>query len=306
MLRTLRLIACVLLFVFAAPIASARVIDDFTVGPISLTNTLDAGYVRQTQTGLDPAHVVGGVRYWVYDVRDNFSDPANPDAAVRMGVAVPTTTGESGRFYYDADDRVTGVNCWLTYDADRVGLDIDLRSLGHNAIAFDVLSSSFEESNGHLDVLVEGREPSTRYGFMPLPNASTPYRLIMPLFSPSQPSLRSIKRVRLGSSNGVLFGDFELGRIETTNTADFNADGVVDGADFLVWQQNVGSTAPDFSNASGDADLNGFVNDLDLNFWRLATQSDAGVKSVPEPVSNLLLIVAMVAFSSVCRSRSSI
>lgn len=307
MLRTPSLIACVLFF--ATPIASARVIDDFTVGPISLTNTLDAGYVRQTQTGLDPAHVVGGVRDWAYDVRDNFSDPAASDAGVRMGVAAPAAAGEPDKFFYDADDRVTAVNFWLEYDAGNsaAGLALDMPSLGHNAIAIDVLTSNFEANHGHLDVLVESAQSvQTRYKFMPLPNSATPYRVVMPLFTSTQPTPQSVKRLRLGTSNGVLFGDFELGGIETVNTADFNSDGVVDGSDFLVWQRYAGSTAAANSNSTGDADLNGVVNNLDLNLWRLATQSDAGAKSVPEPVSNLLLTVAIVALSSVCRSRSSI
>lgn len=306
MLRTCSFIAWA--FLLAAPIASARVIDDFAVGPISLTNTRDAGYVRQAQTGLDPAHVIGGIRDWTYDVRDNFSDPAAPDAGVRMGVA-PPAAGEPDKFFYDADVRVTAVNFRLIYDAGNSvdGLALDMPLLGHNAIAIDVLASNFEANRGHLDIMVDSAQSvQNRYKFMPLPNSATPYRVVMPLFTSTQPTPQSIKRLVLGTGNGVLFGDFELGGIETTNTADFNADGVVDGADFLVWQRYAGSTAVANSNSTGDADLNGVVNDLDLYFWRLATQSNAGVESVPEPVSNLLLTVAVVALSSVWRSRSPI
>ena len=307
-MTTLRTCFIAWAFLLAAPIASARVIDDFTVGPISLTNTRDAGYVRQTQTGLDPAHVIGGVRDWTYDVRDNFSDPAAPDAGVRMGVAPPAAAGEPDKFFYDADIRVTAVNFRLIYDAGNsaAGLALDMLLLGHNAIAIDVLASNFEANRGHLDIMVDSAQSvQNRYKFMPLPNSATPYRVVMPLFTSTQPTPQSIKRLVLGTGNGVLFGDFELGGIKTVNTADFNSDGVVDGADFLVWQRDAGSTAVANSNSTGDADLNGVVNNLDLNLWRLANRSgDAGVHSAPEPTCGALFALAASVALPLLRRRS--
>jgi hypothetical protein len=76
--------------------------------------------------------------------------------------------------------------------------------------------------------------------------------------------------------------------------ADFDADGDVDGGDFLRWQRNVGAMgAPAVSqgNADGDSDVDG----ADLAIWRdhfgfghvLASASAA---PIPEPASAALAI----------------
>ena len=46
--------------------------------------------------------------------------------------------------------------------------------------------------------------------------------------------------------------------------ADFNGDGVVDAEDFLIWQQNNGGVG---YFTPGDANHDGFVNELDLAIW---------------------------------------
>jgi arylsulfatase A-like enzyme len=74
--------------------------------------------------------------------------------------------------------------------------------------------------------------------------------------------------------------------------ADFDANGVVDGADFLAWQRGFGSSPP----AVGDADGNGTVDGADLAVWK--QQFGAGVASaaefagaaVPEPGALTLLL----------------
>ena len=48
---------------------------------------------------------------------------------------------------------------------------------------------------------------------------------------------------------------------------DFNGDTYVDGADFLIWQRNLGATAQS-NNNRGDADANTIVQAADLIIWR--------------------------------------
>jgi T5SS/PEP-CTERM-associated repeat protein len=77
---------------------------------------------------------------------------------------------------------------------------------------------------------------------------------------------------------------------------DFNYDGSVDAADFTVWQDNLGLTASVLNgNGSGAAT----VVQADYLLWKtnfeaLATGSE-GTAAVPEPVTPLLALLALVA-----------
>jgi hypothetical protein len=82
--------------------------------------------------------------------------------------------------------------------------------------------------------------------------------------------------------------------------ADFNNDGSVDGADFLIWQRGFGINSG-ATNAQGDADLNGQVNSADLTLWKASfggTQSVAAAGAVPEPGSLGLAILALAALAT--------
>jgi hypothetical protein len=72
--------------------------------------------------------------------------------------------------------------------------------------------------------------------------------------------------------------------------ADFDADGDVDGADFLTWQRHLG----DAGGAShGDADGDGNVTAADLVIWKQEFgPSAARVGAVPEPSAAFLLLCA--------------
>ncbi|MBL9162361.1 MAG: hypothetical protein JNL18_06510 [Planctomycetaceae bacterium] len=98
-------------------------------------------------------------------------------------------------------------------------------------------------------------------------------------------------------------------------TADFDADGDADGADFLAWQRNNGLTTG-ATKAQGDANGDGAVNADDLAAWKsqfggggfagpgvlvrgVVTYVGAGIAAVPEPTSLLycgFAVAAAVAF----------
>ena len=89
--------------------------------------------------------------------------------------------------------------------------------------------------------------------------------------------------------------DFGLAwRMETAFDAldaDFDDNSVVNGRDFLIWQQHNG-TLINATNADGDADGDGDVDNDDLAVWNsvvgLSLPTAAAVSGLPEPTSCLL------------------
>ena len=77
--------------------------------------------------------------------------------------------------------------------------------------------------------------------------------------------------------------------------ADFNDDGSVDGADFLLWQRGFGDPG---SLAMGDANGDGIVDATDLEIWQVQYSSAGGEiaasLAIPEPTTAALLCAAVV------------
>jgi hypothetical protein len=87
------------------------------------------------------------------------------------------------------------------------------------------------------------------------------------------------------------------------HSTDFNADGAVDGADFLLWQRSQGKlTGATFEE--GDANLDGAVDAADLGIWKalFGGQQTAAAHTIPEPETILLAIAAALALSSAKRT----
>lgn len=84
------------------------------------------------------------------------------------------------------------------------------------------------------------------------------------------------------------------GLAPTPNGADFNGDGIVNGADLLIWQDNYGRTSPPDLSAFGDADGDGDVDGRDFliiqSRWGMPGALTGGMVSVPEPSSMVLLL----------------
>ena len=76
-------------------------------------------------------------------------------------------------------------------------------------------------------------------------------------------------------------------------TADFNADGQVDGDDFLAWQRGLGK-AVGAKLVDGDGDRDGDVDAADLQLWRAASAAPAGA-AAPEPSGAMLAPAGLVA-----------
>ena len=111
--------------------------------------------------------------------------------------------------------------------------------------------------------------------------------------------------INVDSSNIVNLADIQamITKVFRTVAGDFNLDGVVDAADYVVWRKSSSMTSG-ARFTQGDADLDGDVDNADLAQWRSAfgfarqplspgSGSGLGESAVPEPGTLALLTMAV-------------
>lgn len=90
---------------------------------------------------------------------------------------------------------------------------------------------------------------------------------------------------------------------------DYNANGIVDGADYVVWRKNQGLLTGG-TPSKGDGNGDGAVDNADYQFWRARFGNTSGAGSglnsgaVPEPASVLLIGLGLAALLSGTRRRA--
>lgn len=89
-------------------------------------------------------------------------------------------------------------------------------------------------------------------------------------------------------------------RVASTSllSADYNQDGIVDGADYTVWRDSIGELVPPATGADGNGD--GIIDEGDYTFWKerfgtiLNHIGTASSNAVPEPSSMSLFAMILV------------
>lgn len=103
-----------------------------------------------------------------------------------------------------------------------------------------------------------------------------------------------------------------LGTITSTGSVgvagDYNGNGKVDGADYVVWRNNKGLMSG-ATVSQGDGTGDGAVTDADYSYWRarFGNTSGSGASAggaIPEPATSLLLLLAYFATTFVGTGRS--
>jgi hypothetical protein len=87
-------------------------------------------------------------------------------------------------------------------------------------------------------------------------------------------------------------------------TGDYNGNGQVDAADYVVWRDTQSQTATSGQGADGNA--NGTIDQADYEFWRArfgnAVSGVGNAAAVPEPATQLLAVACLMFFAGCRRS----
>jgi hypothetical protein len=92
----------------------------------------------------------------------------------------------------------------------------------------------------------------------------------------------------------------ELDDLFAVLPGDYNGDGQVDAADYIVWRKTFGQNVPQWSGADGSGD--GVVNEDDYQAWSAnfgpssAGSGALATAPVPEPSTIAMVFVALAAF----------
>jgi hypothetical protein len=111
---------------------------------------------------------------------------------------------------------------------------------------------------------------------------------------------------QLNTSAGLVWSLSQTATAVTLNVvkADYNHNGVVDGADYLVWQRQFGMTA---ANLDADGNGDGAVSTLDRLLWAQhigkTAGTPSGIAAIPEPASACLAAWAAAVLGAARRRR---
>jgi len=288
------------LILLAQP-ALGVVIDDFTEGPVSLTDELGFGSVSDLKLGLDPSHVAAGARYVTFNA---IGQPSGGSDTVTVEVD-PNGTGS---FRQSPAPNLSAANLFVIYGDTSFGLPpMTLDLLANNA---DRLSIAFNHTIPNADPYADFAlgvflfsDNAGFYTWVRLPSSDGPFVLDIPyddvLSSSPNLDLSAITKMRFGTSNGTMQGHFEISEVYTSGSplpGDFNRDGVVDGNDVSSWEQTYGRLVQSpsyFGYLSTDTNRDSSVDGMDFLSWQANVGATQVSASVPEPASLSLALIPL-------------
>jgi len=141
----------------------------------------------------------------------------------------------------------------------RTSVGIDAHSPHHSHMHGDLLFLSWYEAGLQVFNMADPANPAWVGAFDTYPGTSTSFNGNWGVF----PGLGLEKLLISDRNRGLIIVD----ATGVEPTADFNADGAVDGADLLAWQRSLGVTTG-ATLAQGDGNRDRAVNGLDLALWQ--------------------------------------
>lgn len=198
------------------------------------------------------------------------------------GPAASTLTIAAGNNVSVLDDYQQLANGTLTFEIGGLGMgQYGKLIVGDDATLGGTLAAQ----------LVNGYVPSVGAAFEVLSANSL---LGSPFANTSLPGLASALKWEL-----IYEPDAVIAHVVAALTGDFNADGSVDGSDYVVWRNSLGSTVL-YAGDTSDANRNGVIDMNDYDLWRahfgekVGTGSEANLATVPEPSAAVMLCLFVV------------
>jgi hypothetical protein len=215
------------------------------------------------------------------------------DAVLNGAVTAASQSGFTGAGFAD----------FLNPSGDNVNWTVNAQNAGRYDLKFRY---ALQTSNRPLEIQVNGQVVNAALSFPATGNwVSWQYVTL-----PSQQLLAGTNTIGLtatGSSGPNI--DHLLMTVAPTGFGDYNQDGVVNAADYIVWRRSRGQQVAHGTGADGNA--NGTVDDSDYDIWRFhfgtTLPTGAGntilAAAVPEP--NIQLSIAIIGFAHAARARRS-
>jgi predicted outer membrane repeat protein len=234
------------------------------IGDVTLFESTISG--NHSEGGLGPG--AGGIF-----TNGNVSITRSTITNNRSAQTSPTAGGvlqlnASGGVSLTIDGSIVAGNAALVGDVD-IAHDLD----GELAVNFSLIGTGVVPTSGGNNIVSNNPQlgPLTHNGGLtethlpqegsPVLNAGDPNIL----FEPGDFDQRGDPFLR------IAFGRIDMGAVEVQDLApallgDYNMNGVVDGADYVVWRKSLGNGVPNYSGADGNGD--GTVDQNDHNVWR--------------------------------------
>lgn len=179
---------------------------------------------------------------------------------------------------------------------NRTNVGIDAHSPHHPHLHGDMLVLSWYEAGVQIFNIADPTNPVRTGSYDTFTGTSTSYNGNWGNF---------IQLNAEGILQNVFLSDRTKGLIvvdvsDAASTGDFNQDDIVDGADFLAWQRNLGVTS-NATLAMGDGNRDTKITALDLDVWKFQfgeNGSHHAVTPVPEGSSLWLAAIGMLTAGS--------
>ncbi len=314
---------CFVSFLTISP-AHGLIIDDFTRGPITILRQPNEFPPPAVQTGLDPAHVLGGTRTIDFGGIQAGTGPIV--VAIDHGLTFDATQPVPN------DPNSTGLLEYFSFGwGDQ---PIDLTQGGGDAFVLDFATTTFVKAlstPGQIEpspslslwvTSINGSTTTKRGISFSVANSTTTQQIVLPFTITPAIDYTKISAVSLFDANGGIGTYFELSSIYTRVTqqpGDANGDNLVNLSDLQILGDHWLSNGANW--ATGDFTGDGLVNLADLQIlgdnWGYGVGADVSFDeallalpgvglNVPEPTALSVLMLCCLAGELARPSRSKL